>query len=199
MFIDELDNLIEQLQEISGVSKKQAIEIINFLLSKRNEEQDIRINNFLKDIKKIKECSICSLYTDNQDSKCNICLSNKRESKLMIIENRSQIQKYEDWGLYKGRYFKVPQLFTKKFERINSNFEMDFLIDYINQFDEVIIALSPTPEGVLTSNLIFDTIKKSKPNIYISQLAIGIPMNSQIDYVDKLTLSQALKNRKEIK
>lgn len=93
----------------------------------------------------------------------------------------------------------MPILFNKKFERIESNFDFNNLLDYVDNFNEIIIGLSPTAEGVLTSNLIFDTIKKEKPNINISSLAIGIPMGSSIDYMDQLTISYAIKNRKDIK
>ena len=117
----------------------------------------------------------------------------------MIVENIAQIQKYEEWKIFNGKYYKIPQLFTKKFERININLDFSFLIEYIENFDEIILALSPTPEGIMSANFIFDTIKKEKPKTNISKLAIGVPIGSHLDYMDQLTMSYAIKNRKDIK
>lgn len=197
MFPSEFDYLIELLTKLPGISKKQAIKIVNFLLSQDKSNLLEKNRVFIKTIESISKCEICNFYSTNK--RCEICLSQNREKKLMIIENVDQIQKYENWKLWKGKYFIVPSIFNSKFERINKSFDFSFLLDYIKDFNEVVISISPTAEGVLTSNLIFDTIKKEKPEVNISKLAIGIPIGSSIDYMDQLTLSYAIKNRKDIK
>lgn len=197
MFPSEFDRLIDLLTKLPGISKKQALRIINFLLSQDKSKLVEDSQSFIKTIKIISNCEICNFYSSNK--RCEICLSPDREKKLMIIENVDQIQKYETWKLWKGKYFIVPPIFNSKFERINNNFDFTFLLDYVDNFNEIVISISPTAEGVLTSNLIFDTIKKEKSKVNISKLAIGIPIGSSIDYIDQLTLSYAIKNRKDIK
>ncbi len=196
MFPKEFDELIDTLKEFPNITTKQAKKIIDYMIQNKNniDNKFIKFKNLFNSIK---TCSICGFYSS--ENICNICSSNFREKKLMLIENISQIEKYEQWELYRGKYLKVPQLFTKKFERIEKNFNFNFLLEYINNFDEIIISLSPTPEGILSSNYIVDIIRKEKPKIKISKLAIGIPIGSSIDYIDQFTISHALKNREDIK
>ena len=196
MILKEFNNLVDSLTKLPGISRKQATKIVNYLLINKKENIENVLKDFLSNINKIKNCSICGYYSI--DNKCEICNSNHRENKLLIIENCEQIEKYENWKLWNGKYFKVPQLFNKKFEKIESNFNFDFLNSYITSFDEIVIALSPTPEGVLSANYIFDIIKNKNQKIKISKLAIGVPMGATIDYMDQLTLSYAIKNRKDI-
>ena len=69
----------------------------------------------------------------------------------------------------------------------------------INQFKEIIIGISPNQQGILTTNYLLNEINKNVPHIKVSQLSIGIPFGASIDYIDQLTMSYAIKNRKDIK
>lgn len=192
-----LDDLVENVSSYLQIPKKQSLKIIKNIIDNKKDIFEIDIQKFIEVIKKIKKCTICFTLTENE--LCEICLSNNRYKKLMIVENPNIISKYEEWKIFNGKYFLVPILYTKKFTLINPEFDFTFLLSYIDQFEEIIISLSPTAEGVLTSNLIFDTIKKNNSNIKISQLAIGIPLGSTIDYIDQMTINHAFKNRKDIK
>lgn len=196
MFPSEFDELVDSLTEIPGISKKQARKIINYFLTLDRTHLDQNIKNFINKLEKIKKCSICNFWTI--EDKCKICLSKNRENKLMIVENSSQIEKFEEWKIFNGKYYVVPVLFSKKFEQVK-NFDFSFLNNYVNSFDEIIIGISPTPEGIITSNFIYDSIKKVYPNKQISKLAVGIPLGTSLDYMDQLTMSYAIKNRKNIK
>lgn len=192
-----LDDLIEKVSQYLQIPKKQATKIVKHIIDHKIENFEYEVQNFIEEIKNIKKCKICFSFT--QDELCEICLSPNRDKKLMIIENQDMVQKYEEWKIFNGKYFLIPILYSKKFTLIKPEFDFTFLLSYIDNFDEIIISLSPIVEGVMTSNLIFDTIKKHKPNIKISQLAIGIPLGSTINYMDQLTMTHALKNRKDIK
>ncbi|MBD5422910.1 MAG: toprim domain-containing protein [Mycoplasma sp.] len=197
MLPKEFENLIDILREYPNVSNKQAMKIIKFIFEEKIDKFENDVNIFIDNLKKIKRCKLCSYFSI--DDLCNICNSDDREKKLMIVENVDQIQKYEDWGIFHGKYYLVPILFSKNFERTKDDYNFSSLIEYVDNFNEIIIGLSPTPEGVLTSNLVFDKIKKEKPNILVSKLAIGIPLGTSVDYMDKLTMSYAIQNRKDIK
>ena len=114
----------------------------------------------------------------------------------MIIEDIEKINQFEKERLFNGKYYLVPILFNKKFQQ--TQFDFDFLLTYLNEFDEVILAINSTTEGILTANLIVDKIKEKHKNIKITQLATGIPLGVKMEYIDDLTLSYALKNRKEL-
>ena len=198
MIFKEFNELVDILKKIPTITTRQAEKIVSFFLEQKNYSQlESEFKKFIEILSSIKECSICKYYSILD--KCEICLSNLRENKLMIVESAEQIKKYEQWNLFNGKYFIIPYLVNKKFENINTDFDFDFFVEYASNFDEIIIAISPTPEGILTSNLIFDKIKKEKPNLLVSSFGIGVPIGSSINNIDQLTISQALKNRKEIK
>lgn len=188
---NEISNLAFFFKKFSGIGKKQSERMSHQVLRFSNDE----FSEFLKllnDVKKnIKNCEICENYTTNNI--CNICSSETRENKLMIVESIEEILRYEEWGFYKGKYFVFPIIFNNKFEKIN-NFNISKLLNYSSKFNEVIVALSATIEGTLTANFIDEQLSNS---VKVSHLANGVPVGASIEYIDKLTFTHAFKNRKE--
>ncbi len=193
----EFDSLIEIIKKIPSISNKQAHKIAKFIINQDKTNIEKQWNLFFQNLLKINKCSICSYYTT--EKLCNICLSPNRENKIMIIENIDQIQKYEDWKIYQGKYYLAPILFNEKLIYIqDNNFDSESFVNYVNQFDEIIIGISPHQQGILTINYLLDILKKKNILIKVSQLAIGIPFGASMDYIDQLTMSYAIKNRKDI-
>ena len=193
MAIQEFEKLIEILSEISVLSSKQSKTLAHFLVNNATKiKQPLKELTIL--LEKIQCCSICKTFTI--DPTCWICASTERTKQLMIIEDIEKINQFEKEKLFNGKYYLVPILFNKKFQQ--TQFDFDFLLTYLNEFDEVILAINSTTEGILTANLIVDKIKEKHKNIKITQLATGIPLGVKMEYIDDLTLSYALKNRKEL-
>ena len=193
MAIQEFEKLIEILSEISVLSSKQCKTLAHFLVNNAAKiKEPLKELTFL--LEKIQCCSICKTFTI--DPTCWICTSTERTKQLMIIEDIEKINQFEKEKLFNGKYYLVPILFNKKFQQ--TQFDFDFLLTYLNEFDEVILAINSTTEGILTANLIIDKIKEKHKNIKITQLATGIPLGVKMEYIDDLTLSYALKNRKEL-
>lgn len=188
---NEISNLAFFLKKFSGIGKKQSERMSHQVLRFSNDEfSEFLI--LLNDVKNnIKNCEICENYTTNNI--CNICSSETRENKLMIVESVEEILRYEEWGFYKGKYFVFPIIFNNKFEKIN-NFNILKLLNYSSKFNEVIVALSATIEGTLTANFIDEQLSNS---VKVSHLANGVPVGASIEYIDKLTFTHAFKNRKE--
>lgn len=192
MDLKEIDELSDILKHFPTLTSKQIKNIILYLV--KNPSFSVQQLKRLEEILiNIKQCQVCTQYS--KDNICSICSSKKRENKLLIVENIDQIKKIEEEKIFLGKYYVIPILFNKKFHQLDYDFT--FLLDYLSNFEEVIIGISSTAEGILTSNLIFETIRK-KSNIKISKLATGIPLGSNIEYVDQVTLSHALRNRKDI-
>ncbi len=187
----EISNLSIFFQKFIGVgnkqSKKMAHQVLKF--DKNEFEEFVFLLNELKN--NVKNCRICKNYTNNDI--CLICSSTTRENKLMIVESIEDISRYEEWKIFNGKYFVFPIIFNNKFER-TQDFDLSELIKYTSQFDEVIIALSATIEGTLTSNFLDEQLSSTTK---VSHLANGVPVGSNIEYIDKLTFNHAFKNRKE--
>lgn len=191
---NEIDSIIEDIKKIPGITNKQAKKVVYFLLNQTEQFRIDYFENLNKKINKIKKCEICSIYTLNK--LCEICSSNNKNKQLVVVENVDQILKFEEWKMFNSKYFVIPILFNSKFEK--NNYDFDVFLKYIKQFDEVLITISPTAQGLLTIDLIIQKIKEKEIDIKISQLATGIPIGSSIDYIDKLTMKYAIKNRKDV-
>lgn len=188
----EFSKLMEILDQISILSSKQKKSLAHYLVTNATKIKQ-PLNELLRLLDQIQPCSLCQNFTDQ--NLCQICRSEDRQKQLMIIEDIDKIEQFEKENLFQGKYYLVPILYNKKFEQ--KPFDFQVLLNYLDQFDEVILALNSTSEGILTANLIIDQIK-TKSQIKISQLATGIPLGTKMEYIDDLTLNYALKNRKEL-
>lgn len=188
----EFAQLVELLRQIPGLSAKQA-KLAALALVRQGAAARERLGQIQTLLEGLHCCRICGQLS--QHDLCNICQSNSRSRQLLIVEAPEQIDQFERERLFTGKYYVVPLLFNKRFEV--QPFDFRFLIDYVSHFDEVILALSPVAAGLLTANLIVETLR-AQSTIVISQLATGVPLGSKLDYVDPLTLAQALRHRKEI-
>lgn len=190
----EIDKLNEIFDDLKFLNSKQKKMIIDSLI--KNKEKSItNLNEIRKLIEKINECKFCTSYCLNE-TVCDVCKSNTRSQKLLIVESREQIKKIEENNLFDGKYFVIPILYTKKFQKINYDFSK--LLMYLKHFDEIIIGVNYTQEGILTTNLIYDEIRNFNNKIKITKLSVGLPFGTNIDYVDQFTLSYAIKNRKDV-
>ena len=193
----EFDYLVDIIKKIPSISNKQAQKITKYLIDQNIENLEKNSALIFDYLKKIKKCTLCSYYAN--DKLCNICLSPDRDKQLLIIENVDQIFQYEKWKIYHGKYYLFPQLFNEKLVQKQVAFDWSFFFDYLNQFKEIIIGISTNQQGILTTNYLLNEINKNVPHIKVSQLSIGIPFGASIDYIDQLTMSYAIKNRKDIK
>ncbi len=188
---NEISNLAFFFKKFEGIGNKQSERMAHQIL----KFDDVEFNEFLFLLNELRtninNCEICKNYTTNK--LCNICSLKTRENKLMIVEHIEDISRYEEWGFFKGKYYVFPILFNNKFEK-HVNFDISNLLEYSSNFDEIIIALSATIEGILTANFIDEQLSSK---VKVSHLANGVPVGASIEYIDKLTFQYALKNRKE--
>lgn len=184
-----IQDLIEKLNQLPGISKKTSIKIANFLVT--NNEYDINsLIHLLENIKtNISICNICK-YTKIA-SKCKFCDNDRLDfNTLMIVESIQDVDKIEKAGFFQGKYFIWDINALKKKELNLSDDEFNF----IDSFENIILSLSPNLEGEVKSQYLINIFK----NKNISKLAIGLPFGSQIDYIDEITLRSAFENRTKI-
>lgn len=197
MYPDSIKNLIESFKLLPSIGEKTAERLAFFLLDLDDEKTNFFINS-IKDVKtKIKKCPICNNYTE-QDI-CNICKDNERSSKtLCVIEDQKSLYLFEKIGTYHGKYHILNGLISPLDGIGPDDIGIEQLIKRIseNQFEEIIIAVKPSVEGETTSLYIKKIL--SNMNIKITRIASGIPIGTDIEYIDALTLERALEDRKEI-
>lgn len=189
----DYDKFVELIFSIESISKKQAEKIMLFFLKMSSENFKIFLENLSLEKNKNQKCKICNFW--NYNDICNFCLKRKKSKKILIVESSLDVKKFDNENIYNGKFFILEDLYDNKKMSRNLITNIDRLIEYSAEFNEIIFALNPSYEGEITTNYI---VKKISSKIKISQIAFGIPVGSKINYIDPLTLSFALKNRKKI-
>ena len=195
MNIKQLNKIIVSLNALSGISKKQAEKIAYQLIMDDGFLID-DLQDSLRGLKEVKRCIEC--FNISEEDKCYICMDKSRDSKLVIVENPIDINKFEKIESFKPYYHILNGLIRVKDPESVKDLNIKNLEERIVNFKEVILALSPNLEGIVTSNYLLKILSKYD-NIKITQLAQGIPLGAALDYVDELTLKSAFDNRKELK
>jgi len=195
--IEALDNLVELLSRLPGLGEKSAQRLAFYILKSKHglapqlAEALTRVQN------EVKTCQLCYNYTD-QDL-CNICRDTQRpEDTLCVVETPADILRLEASGSYQGRYHVIQGVLSPLDGIGPEQLRIAELVNRLEQgnFSELILALDADLEGDATA-LYLSKILKPK-GIRISRIAHGVPIGSNLEYVDHRTLGRALENRIEL-
>ena len=196
MYPNCVRNLINSLKDLPGIGEKSAERLAFSIL---NFDTD-KIDNFataLNDIKNIKRCPICNNITDMD--KCYICNDTGRDNDtIFVVEKPKDIVLFEKMGNYKGKYHVLDGLISP-LEGINpEDINLESLVNRVkeNNVKEVIVVLKPSIEGETTMQYIKKIL--SKYDVRVSKIPIGIPMGTDIEYIDSMTLEMAFEDRKDV-
>ncbi|MDI9518769.1 MAG: recombination mediator RecR [Erysipelotrichaceae bacterium] len=196
MYPESLNKLIQSFKMFPGVGNKTA-ERYALLILEKDEEEVSRFIEALKESKeKIKTCTICGNYTEEE--KCLICSDKSRNEKLIcVVQSPKDIIAMEKTLEYKGVYHVIGGLISQSKGILPEDLKIKELLERINKnIEEVIIATNPTLEGETTA-LYLDKLLKEK-NVLVTRIAHGLPMGGHLDYADELTLIKALEGRKKM-
>ena len=195
-----IQNLIDNFASLPGLGQKTAERLVFYLLKKHPKENLKDFGHNLINIKnEVKVCSQCYNYTDNNH--CDICDDNKRDKTILCIVAEVQDIFYLDKAhSYNGLYHVLQGLLTPAEGVTPDKLNIESLIKRLsnNQINEIIMGFNPTVEGESTIIYLKKIIKDKYPHIKITRLSRGLPMGSDLEYADEITLSSALKNRNEI-
>lgn len=190
------EELVKNLSIFPGVGEKTAERYVYSLLD-RDESEIQNLSESLINFKKnIKYCEICGCLSDYE--KCEICSSNGRDkSTICIVEDSKSVFSIEKTKKYNG-YYHVLNGLISPIEGVNpEDLNISSLLNRINEdVKEIVIALNPSIEGEVTSMYIQKILEKK--DIKVSRLSYGIPMGSDIEYLDPIMMSKALEDRKVI-
>ncbi len=194
---DLLENSVLLLSRLQGIGARSARRIL-FDLMKKKESLLLPLINTLDALyNSIVYCENC--FNLDVQNPCSICANPNRNHKTVcVVEDISSLWAIEKTKNYDGIYFVLGGNLSAQRHQTPDNLHIDKLITNVNShnIEELILATSATIEGQITTNYIHDHINNSK--IKLSILAQGIPVGGEIDYLDEVTLSTALKLRKQI-
>lgn len=195
MYPEAFNKTIEELEKLPGVGSKTALRYAFRLLKMSKEELD-EFSRAIEGLSSIRQCSVCGFLSDEEE--CLFCKDETRDhSKIMIVETSQDAVAIEKTGSYRGLYHVLGSLISSSKGVFPEDIKFDKLLNRADSVQEIIIALSSTMDGEMTS-LYISKLLETK-GVKVTRLASGLPMGSSLDYADDLTLIQALTNRKEIK
>ena len=191
-----INNLVTSLQRLPTIGYRSAQKIALSILQNKNTL--IRpLMEALDDVyNKINKCKECGNYTT--EDLCDICSDDKRDRKtLCIVESIADLWAIENTGVYNGIYHILDGTLSAIEGRGEEVLKIDELIKRIkeNDVEEVIIATNPTLDGQTTAFYLVNSLDGL--DIKITQPALGVPMGSELNYLDDNTLNIAFKNKKE--
>ena len=192
-----LEQAIEQLAKLPGTGRKSARRIALYLL-KQDEEFVTKIADALVHLKKsITRCSICGVISDNDP--CSICENVKRDgSKICVVEESQEVFLIEKTNEFKGKYHVLGGAISPLDNIGPDDVRIKELMARVNNEDEpiheVILALNPDSEGEATSYYI-NKLLKPFDDIEVTRIAYGIPMGTELEFIDEATLSRAFASR----
>lgn len=195
IYPEEFEKLKESFQLFSGIGEKSAERFVYGV----NEIELEKIEEFAKNLVDFKNnitiCKCCGHLTNRET--CCICSSDDRDkSTICVVEDSKSVFMFEKAGKYKGLYHVLGGLISPIDDVNPDDINLYNLINNRINDDtkEVIIALNPSVEGEMTS-LYIQKLLENK-NIKVSRLSYGIPIGTDIEYLDPLTIIRAIDDRK---
>lgn len=192
---EALERAIEELSRLPGTGRKSARRIAMFLL-KQSQEQVFELTKALEELKRsVTRCTVCGTISD--ETPCSICSHPRRENgQVCVVEEFQDVYYIEKTNEFQGRYHVLGGVISPMQSIGPDDLRIRELMARLNSeesIEEVILALNPDAEGEATSFYINKLLKPYE--VEVTRIAYGIPMGSQLEYIDEATLSRAFASR----
>ncbi|MCD8311292.1 MAG: recombination mediator RecR [Firmicutes bacterium] len=196
-YIEPIERLSEMFRRLPGVGKKSAVRMAFCVLEMTDEDAHAFSDAILSAKEKVKKCSVCGNLTDGDV--CSVCRDPERDKSLIcVVENSRDVVTFERVREYKGLYHVLGGVISPVRGIGPSNLSTDALLRRLSDggVREVIIATNPTVEGETTALYISKLVAPF--GVKATRLAYGVPVGSDLEYADEVTLNRAIEGRREI-
>ncbi len=192
-----LTRLVEHFERLPGIGHKTAQRMAFQVLSYSEADAKDFANAILEAHSKVQRCEVCCNFTDQ--ARCPICAAPQRDGKIVcVVEDPRDVMAFERTGEYHGLYHVLHGLINPM-ESIGPDqlTVKELLYRLANEdIEEVIMATNPTVNGEATAMYLARLIKPF--GIKVTRLAYGLPVGSNLEYADEVTLSRAMDGRTQL-
>lgn len=197
MYARPIQQLIGAFKKLPGVGERTAERFV-FSLLKSGKKDVAELQLALKRlIETVRSCETCWDFSDA--SPCAVCADKTRDSRVIcVVSDPQDVQVFERMGSYSGRYHVLRGVLRPDDESA-SHLKIPELLERALAAGEVILALNPDLPGETTMLFLEKRLKEAHPAIAVSRLAKGLPMGSDVQYADEVTLASALRHRVQVK
>lgn len=194
-FIIPVERLISAFSRLPGVGRKTATRYAYYCINMSNEDAQSFADAILDAKEKVKYCTICGNFTDKDV--CNTCLRGDRKLVCVVAEPKDvlALEKVTDFN---GTYHVLHGLLNPLEGKTANDIRIKELLERVNKdkVQEVIMATNPTVEGEATAIYISNLLKPL--GVKVTRIAQGVSLGTDIEYVDEVTLSRAIEDRREL-
>lgn len=197
MLPNSLKILIDNLKSLPGIGGKTAERLAFSMLSFEKSSLTNFANAILDVRDKITYCKLCGNISDSDF--CSICSNNDRDfSTIFVVEKPKDIILFEKLGVFNGVYHVLNGLIAPLDGIGPDEIRINELLQRIEKdgINEVILALKPSIEGETTMQYIKKILVDK--NVNVSKIATGVPIGTDMEYIDSLTLELAIDERKNL-
>lgn len=196
MYAPSIQHLIDRFTKLPGVGPKTAERFVFYLL-KRGRRTVAELTDALTNLQeRAHSCSVCFDFTESDH--CHICANPARDATtICVVADPQDAQAIERSGAFHGRYHVLRGVLDPARDIGPEDLKINELFERVQTSNppvrEIILALNPDLPGETTSLYLTKQLKAY--NLRITRLARGLPLGSDVDYADEITLTDALKGR----
>lgn len=185
--------LIGEFASLPGIGQKTARRLAYHILSKRKDDVERFANNLTSAVENVHPCPNCFAFTDEEC--CSTCKDRSGAKSICVVEKSSDIIPFERSGVHKGLYFVLGGVISPLDGVGPEQLHLSKLISRIKEegIEELVLALGSSPEADSTALMIDRMLADT--NVKRTRLARGIPMGSDLEFVDEITMLRAFEGR----
>lgn len=193
-----LQDAVSEFAKLPGIGRRTALRLAMHLLKMETESVEQMTESIARFRREVRHCQLCNNLSDTDH--CPICSTPERDrTTICVVEQVGDLMSIENTRQYKGLYHVLGGVISPMQGVGPSDLKIDMLMDKVAKGDvkEVILAISTSVEGETTLFYILNRLKQY-PEVKVSTIARGIGFGDELEYVDELTITHALLNRREV-
>ena len=199
MFAPPVNRLITELARLPGIGQRTA-QRLAFHILRASDEEALALADAIREVKEtVGQCEIC--FNLATEATCLICQDERRDGHLIcVVEEPSDVIPIERTNEFGGRYHVLGGALSPIDGVDPEDLHIAELLERAssNGVTEVVVATNATTTGEATALYLADTLRERAPSVTVTRLASGLPVGSDLEYSDEITLGRAFRGRREL-